>query len=85
MQIIEHDQIENKIIEIRNQKVIIDSDVAELYGVDTKRINKAVSRNPDKFPDGYLLTLTSPEWNKVKSQFATSPTPLGGGKALEIT
>jgi len=49
--------VEDKIIEIQNQHVIVDSDVAELYGVETKRINEAVKNNPDKFPDGYVITL----------------------------
>lgn len=75
--LITYDQVKSKIIEIRNQKVILDSNVAELYGVETKRINEAVSRNPNKFPDGYLFELTDYEWVPVRSQFATSP--LGGG------
>ncbi|MDP3705824.1 MAG: ORF6N domain-containing protein [Legionellaceae bacterium] len=74
------DTVEDKIIELHHQHVIIDSDVAELYGVDTKRINEAVSRNLDKFPEGYLIQLAQSEWEMVKSQFATSPNPLGGGK-----
>lgn len=53
-------------------------DVAELYGVETKRVNEAVSRNKEKFPDGYLIELMPKEWEWVKSQFATSPK--GGGK-----
>lgn len=80
MNIVEFEQVESKILEIRNQHVIIDSDVAELYGIDTKRVNEAVGRNPDKFPKGYMIELTQTEWNVVKSQFATSPNPLGGGK-----
>ncbi|HAU0311384.1 TPA: ORF6N domain-containing protein [Legionella pneumophila] len=69
--------VEDKIIEIRKEHVIIDSDVAQLYGVETKRINEAVSRNPDKFPEGYLIELTKEEWEPLKSQFATS---IKGGK-----
>jgi len=65
MQIIKYDQVQDKIIEIRNQNVIIDSDVAELYGVETKQINQAVSRNPDKFPDGYVISLTKQEKEEV--------------------
>lgn len=53
--------VEEKIIELRNKHVIIDSDVAQLYGVETKRINEAVSRNPEKFPEGYLIELTEQE------------------------
>ncbi len=78
MQVIKQDQVQEKIITLRDQKIIIDTDVAELYGVETKRINEAVSRNQDKFPNGYLFELSKEEWELVKSQFATSP--LGGGK-----
>lgn len=64
--------VEDKIVEIRQQQVIIDSDVAELYGVETKRINEAVKNNPDKFPKDYLLELTQEEWGGLKSKFSTS-------------
>ena len=47
-------EVENKMITLRNQQVILDSDVAELYGVETKRVNEAVSNNPEKFPEGYI-------------------------------
>lgn len=78
MQVLKQEQVQKKIVILRNQKVIIDADVAELYGVETKRINEAVSRNQDKFPKGYLFELSKKEWEEVKSQFATSL--LGGGK-----
>jgi hypothetical protein len=55
MDIITYDAVKQKIIEVRNQKIIIDSDVAELYGVETKRINEAVKNNPEKFPDGFII------------------------------
>lgn len=77
MNIVEFEQVEHKIIQVRNQQVIVDSDVAELYGVETKRINEAVVRNPDKFPAGYLIELQKEEWEALKSQFATS---IKGGK-----
>lgn len=63
--------IENKIITIRDQKVILDSDVAELYGVETKRINEAVKNNPDKFPNGYILYLSMDEAVASRSKFST--------------
>ena len=50
MKILKFEEIENKIIEIRGRKVILGSDVAELYSVETRDINKAVKNNPDKFP-----------------------------------
>lgn len=65
MNIIEYDLVESKIITVRNLNVIIDSDVANLYGVDTKRVNEAVSRNPEKFPDGYVVELTAIEKAEV--------------------
>ena len=49
--------IENRIITIQERKIILDSDIAELYGVETKRINEAVKNNPDKFPEGYVDSL----------------------------
>lgn len=53
--------------------MIIDADVAALYGVETKRINEAVKNNPEKFPDGYLIELTAEEWDSpLKSKFSTS-------------
>ena len=61
MNIVEYEKVESKIITIRQQHVIVDSDVAELYGVETKRINEAVKNNPDKFPEGYLVELSEEE------------------------
>jgi hypothetical protein len=75
--IIDNQAVEQKIIEIRGHKAIIDSHVAELYGVETKRINEAVKNNSDKFPDGYLLALDKTEWELLKSKFSTS---IKGGK-----
>lgn len=62
-------EVENKMITLRNQKVIIDADVADLYGVETKRINEAVSNNPEKFPDGYILELSKNEKNELVENF----------------
>lgn len=61
--------VEDKIITLRNQKVIIDADVAELYGVDTRDINKAVKNNPEKFPEGYIFVLDSSEKSEVVENF----------------
>lgn len=73
--------IESKIITIRNQNVLLDNVVALLYDVETRAINQAVSRNMDKFPEGYIIELTENEWQEVKSQFVISP--LGGGRAYK--
>lgn len=68
-EVIEFSAVEDKILIIRNQKVILDSDVASLYGVETKRINEAVKNNPDKFPEGYILQLTQSEKEEVVENF----------------
>lgn len=69
MQVINQEQVQEKIIMIRNQKVIIDADVAELYGVETKRINEAVKNNPGKFPKGYLFNLNKQEKDQLVENF----------------
>ena len=55
MELIKFEEVEAKIITIRQLQVIIDSDIADLYGVETRDINKSVKNNPDKFPEGYLF------------------------------
>lgn len=64
--------IESLILTLRGQKVILDADLAELYGVPTKAFNQAVKRNADRFPQDFLFQLTTQEWNNLKSQFVTS-------------
>ena len=65
----ELENVESKIITLRNQQVIIDCDVAELYGVQTRDINKAVKNNPEKFPKGYIFQLEPPEKAEVVENF----------------
>ena len=76
-QVVKLETVQDKIIDIRGEKVILDSDVAALYGVETKRVNEAVKNNPDKFPEGYIFELNKNEWNGLKSKFSTS---IKGGK-----
>ena len=64
--------IQNKILLIRNQQVMIDRDIAELYGVETKRLNEQVKRNIERFPEEFTFQITREEFESVKSQFATS-------------
>lgn len=62
--------IENKILVIRGEKVILDSDLAELYGAKTGRLNEAVNRNIDRFPKDFMFQLTKSEADSLRSQFA---------------
>lgn len=62
----------NKIYLIRNQKVMLDRDLAELYGVETKRLKEAVKRNLSRFPEDFMFELTEVELNNWRTQFATS-------------
>ena len=57
------------IITLRNQQVILDCDVAELYGVETKEINQAVRNNPEKFPEGYIWAIDDQEKNELVKNF----------------
>ena len=62
----------SKIYYIRNQKVMLDEDLAELYGVETKRLNEQVKRNINRFPGDFMFQLTENEFINLKAQFATS-------------
>lgn len=66
------DLISNKIYFIRNFKVMIDSDLSDLYKVKTKRLNEQVKRNLNRFPEDFMFQLTIDEWKILKSQNATS-------------
>ena len=78
-------RIENMIYEIRGKYVMVDSDIARLYNVETKRINEAVRNNPDKFPERFSWTLTNEEANNLRSKFSTSSlTRSHGGRRYNI-
>jgi len=62
-------KVEDKLILLRNQYVLIDRDVAELYGVETKRLNEAMRNNPEKFPKGYVFSLQRAETQEVVENF----------------
>jgi hypothetical protein len=64
--------IEAPILTIRGQRVILDADLARLYGTTTSALNQAVKRNADRFPDDFAFQLTSREFENLKSQFVTS-------------
>lgn len=63
------ERIEDLILHIKGQRVLLDRDVAQIYGVSTRDINKSVANNPDKFPEGYLLTLTKEEKAELVENF----------------
>ena len=64
--------IENKIVEIRGVKVMLDFDLAELYEVETKRLKESVKRNMKRFPKDFMFELTKTEFENLRTQFATS-------------
>jgi hypothetical protein len=80
LSVIPDEAVINKIYFIRNEKVMLDSDLAELYGVETKRLNEQVKRNIDRFPEDFMFQLTEPEFENLKSQIATSS--WGGRRTL---
>ena len=69
--------IENRIYTVRGLQVMLDSDLAELYQVETKRINEQVKRNAKRFPQGFMFQLHEAEWETLRSQIATAKTQLG--------
>jgi len=74
--------VESRILIIRSQEVLLDSDLAALYQVETKILNKAVSRNRDRFPDDFMFQLTSEELESLRFQFGTSNEGRGGRRYL---
>lgn len=69
--VVNFNSVEEKILILRDIPVILDSDVAGLYGVETKRINEAVKNNSDKFPEGYILYLSDDEADSLRSKIST--------------
>ncbi len=75
-------RVGSKILVLRNQKVLLDTDLAELYGVPVKRLNEQLKRNPHRFPPDFLFTLTRAEYQHLRSQIATSSSAHGGRRYL---
>ena len=69
--VVRFNQVEEKILTVRNQLVLLDRDVACLYDVETKEVNQAVKNNPKKFPRGYIIEVSSEENNSLRSNFLT--------------
>ena len=78
------EEIEEKIYLVRGQRVMLDSDLAEVYSVSTKRLNEQVRRNIDRFPDDFMFQLTEQEFESLRSQFATSNKQRGGRRYLRF-
>ena len=70
--------IQRRIVRLRGEKVILDADLAELYGVETKHLNQATKRNPLRFPRDFAFQLTRAEYARLRSQTVTSKTSRGG-------
>ncbi len=75
-------RVASKIVILRNQRVILDRDLAELYGVPVKQLNQQVKRNSERFPSDFLFTLTKSEDRVLRSQFVTSKDGRGGRRYL---
>lgn len=71
-QFVSDDTITNKIYHIRGQKVMLDSDLAELYNVETKKLNQAINRNIERFPEDFMFQLTDTEFQSLRFQIGTS-------------
>jgi hypothetical protein len=69
MNIIKFETLESKLIEYNDKLVLVDRDIAELYGIETRDVNKAVLNNPNKFPDGYMIELTKEKKNELVEKF----------------
>lgn len=74
--IVKFNSVEEYIIELRGEKVILDNNVATLYGVGTKEVNQAVRNNPSKFPDGYVLEVGKKEMEDLRSKNLTTISPM---------
>ena len=71
-EIVKYEDVRDSIITLRGQQVILDADVARLYGVETKRVNEAVRNNPEKFPDGFIFIPDNHELANLKSKISTT-------------
>jgi len=75
-------EISSKIVTLRGQQVMLDSDLAELYQVTLKRLNEQVKRNDDRFPHDFMFQLRKEEYENLRSQFATSNKGRGGRRYM---
>lgn len=80
--VIPSEKIDSRIYLIRGEKVLLDSDLAKLYGVETKTLNRAMQRNPGRFPADFMFQLTDDESEALRCQIGTSNTGRGGRRYL---
>ncbi|MDI9557032.1 MAG: ORF6N domain-containing protein, partial [Pseudomonadota bacterium] len=78
------ERIESVILLIRDERVILDNDLARLYGIETRRLNEQVRRNADRFPHDFMFQVSSEEFEDLKSHFATSRSGWGGRRKLPL-
>jgi hypothetical protein len=72
MELVKQETIQHQIFTVRGVQVLLDSELAKLYQTETKFINRAVKRNPQRFPEAFMFQLTEKEWTDLKYQFGTS-------------
>ncbi len=82
--IVPMEKIQQAILLVRGSKVMLDRDLALLYGIETRVLNQAVKRNRDRFPDDFIFQLTKQEWVNLKCQIGTSSLGWGGKRKLPM-
>ena len=70
--IVKIENLEELLIELRGENILLDADVAVIYGVETKRVNEAKKNKPDKFPQGYMFELDEVEFSDLRSKISTA-------------
>lgn len=78
------ENLASMVLAIRGEKVLLDTDLAELYGVEARALNQAVARNRNRFPDDFMFQLTPEEWERMRSQFVTSLDAKGGNSSQSV-
>lgn len=78
MQLVPAERIANSILIVRGNRVLLDVDLAAMYGVENRALLQAVKRNPERFPDDFMLQLTLQEWANLRSQIVISSSEHGG-------
>ena len=81
-EVVKYEEVKDRIITLRGVPVLLDADVAQLYGVETKRVNEAVKNNPDKFPEGFLFKLDKHELAELRSKISTSSSQAADNKEI---